>query len=136
LRLGQTWLTRNGSKVKLVHLDHSDDDFPFNGDNGYWYTKMGRITRTSEINLAETDLVELVSDAEQAPKPNAAPSESLVERVAKEIANQYVGKGGPPWPYLRYEARAAIREVAAWLKEQERRGLVDLPEALEQEANQ
>jgi hypothetical protein len=33
------------------------------------------------------------------------------------------------------EDRAAISVVAAWLKEQERRGLVDLPEALEEEAN-
>lgn len=33
------------------------------------------------------------------------------------------------------EDRAAISAVAAWLKEQERRGLVDLPEALEEEAN-
>ena len=32
------------------------------------------------------------------------------------------------------QARATIREVAAWMREQERRGLVDLPEALEQEA--
>jgi hypothetical protein len=114
LQVGQTWLTRSGDTVKLLKLDHSDDVFPFEGDNDYWYTKMGRITRTSEMSLMEMDLVELVSDVEQAPKPDAAPNGSLVDRVAKEIANQYVGKGGPPWPYhFRYEARAAIREVAA-----------------------
>jgi hypothetical protein len=58
----------------------------------------------------------------------SAPYDSLVERVADAIYRNGTGDG------FRTEARAAIREVAAWLKEQERRGLVDLSEALEQEA--
>jgi hypothetical protein len=100
LQVGQTWLTRSGDTVKLVELDHSDDVFPFEGDNGYWYTKMGRITRTSEMSLM--DLVELVSDVEQEPKPDAAPNGSLVERVEKAM---WAGEHAP-------DARAAIREIA------------------------
>jgi hypothetical protein len=111
LQVGQTWLTGDGRYVELVKLDPADDDFPFQGDNSSWYTKKGGFYADTR---SPHDLVELVSDVEQKPKPDAAPSESLVDRVAKEIANQYVGKGfPPPWPYLRYEARAAIREVAA-----------------------
>jgi hypothetical protein len=54
------------------------------------------------------------------------PYRTLVERVHSCIV------GEPECGHM--QARATIREVAAWLKEQERRGLVDLPEALEQEA--
>jgi len=104
LQVGQTWLTRSGSKVKLVHLDHSDDVFPFEGDNGYWYTKRGSMY--SGKGERQADLVELVSDVRQAPKPDAAPNESLVERVANKIAS--AGGFGDS-----REARAAIREVAA-----------------------
>jgi hypothetical protein len=121
LRLGDTWLTRSGDTVKLVELDHSDDVFPFEGDNNYWYTKMGRCTRTSKL-----DLVELVSDVEQAPKPDAALSRSLVERVALTRMNPPLDEDD-----LKY-ARAAIREVAAWLKEQDR---ADLASWIEQEAD-
>jgi hypothetical protein len=85
-------------------LDDSGDDFPFKGDNHYWYTKTGRIYLSN--GERQTDLVELVSDVEQAPKPDAAPSESLVERVAESHMQCS--------PEI---ARAAIREVAAWLRE-------------------
>jgi len=64
-------------------------------------------------------------------------SSSLVERVTnviKEIWHNYTFEEDDSISEL--EARAAIREVAAWLKEQESKGLVDLPEALEQEIEQ
>jgi hypothetical protein len=48
-------------------------------------------------------------------RPTPAPADSLVVRVAKEIAEQSLREGDPSWAYLRPEARAAIREVAAWL---------------------
>ncbi len=64
------------------------------------------------------------------PANTSAPADSLVERVASICAS---GSDDEPESW-RPEARAAIREVAAWPKEQQRRGLVDLPEALDQEA--
>jgi hypothetical protein len=108
LQVGQTWLTRNGNTVKLVELDPDDDDFPFKGDKGYWYTKMGRTFLVGDTRGA--DLVELVSDVEQAPKPDAAPSKSLVERVALARMNPPLDEDD-----LKY-ARAAIHEVAAWAR--------------------
>jgi hypothetical protein len=131
LQVGQTWLTRDGSKVKLVELDPADDDFPFKGDNEYWYTKMGRTTRTSEMSLLEMDLVELVSDVEQSPKPDAAPNGSLVERVAYAMgprSQSAMDAGELPHG----AARVAIREVAAWLRDNDR---ADLAGWIEQEAN-
>jgi hypothetical protein len=88
-------------------LDQSDDDFPFQGDNDYWYTKTGRIYSNDRTRGA--DLVELVSDVEQATKPDAAPSRSLVERVANAICNVPHDSAA--------EASAAIREVAKWLRD-------------------
>jgi hypothetical protein len=54
------------------------------------------------------------------------PYRTLLQRVHSCIV------GEPECGHM--QARATIREVAAWMREQERRGLVDLPEALEQEA--
>jgi hypothetical protein len=105
LQVGQTWLTRNGSKVKLVKLDPDDDDFPLQGDNGYWYTKRGRMLRNGE---RQVDLVELVFDVEQAPKPDAAPSRSLVERVATCIERTVDFNPDSYAP----EARAALTRLA------------------------
>jgi hypothetical protein len=56
-----------------------------------------------------SDLVELVSDVEQAPKPDAAPNGSLVERVARSIERTVDFNPDSYAP----EARAAICEVAA-----------------------
>jgi hypothetical protein len=64
------------------------------------------------------------------PANTSAPADSLVGRVASICASASDDEPEVWKP----EARAAIREVAAWLKERERRGLVDLSEALEQEA--
>jgi hypothetical protein len=107
LQVGQTWLTRNGSKVELVQLDPADDDFPFQGGNFFWYTKTGR-TSLSGGTRGE-DLVELVSDVEQTPKPDVAPNGSLVERVATICAS---GSGDEPEVWDN-EARAIIRDLAA-----------------------
>jgi hypothetical protein len=49
----------------------------------------------------------------------------LAEQLAVLITSATTSRGA---------AQDVLRKVAAWLKEQERRGLVDLPEALEQEA--
>jgi hypothetical protein len=49
----------------------------------------------------------------------------LVEQLAALITSATTSRGA---------AQDVLRKVAAWLKEQERRGLADLPEALEQEA--
>jgi hypothetical protein len=100
LQVGQTWLTRSGDTVKLVQLDHLDDDLPIKGDNNHWYTNTGR---TWFNGTRGADLVELVSDVEQKPKPDAAPSESLVERVADSLCCDF---------HLHAKARAAICEIA------------------------
>jgi hypothetical protein len=137
LRVGQTWLTRDGSKVKLVYLDHSDDVFPFKGDNNCWYTKKGRFytaTRTAPMTTAFRslhDLVELVSDVEQAPNPDAAPSGSLVERVAVLITSATTSRGAAE-DVLREVAAAALQmppdknltmeRVALWLEREANNG--------------
>jgi hypothetical protein len=59
--------------------------------------------------MSVMDLVELVSDVEQAPKPDAAPNGSLVERVATICAS---GSGDEPEVWDN-EARAIIRDLAA-----------------------
>jgi hypothetical protein len=100
LQVGQTWLTQNGKTVKLIRLDTSNSVYPFKGDNLFWYTKKGR---TYTYTRSPHDLVELVSDVEQAPKPDAAPSESLVERVADSLCCDF---------HLHAKARAAICEIA------------------------
>jgi hypothetical protein len=126
LQAGQTWLTRSGDAVKLVESDHCDDDFPFKGDNHYWYTKTGRIYLSGGTRGA--DLVELVSDVEQAPKPDAAPSESLVERVARSIERTVDFNPDSYAP----EARAAIREIATAARNA---GLIAAATWLESEAD-
>jgi hypothetical protein len=87
-------------------LDPADDDFPFQGDNSSWYTKKGSFYTDT---LGPDDLVELVSDVEQKPKPDAAPNGSLVERVATICAS---GSGDEPEVWDN-EARAIIRDLAA-----------------------
>jgi len=126
LQVGQTWLTGDGSKVKLVKLDPADDVFPFRGDNGYWYTKMGRITRQAEMSVM--DLVELVSDVEQKPKPDAALNGSLVERVARSIERTVDFNPDSYAP----EARAAICEIATAARDA---GLIAAATWLELEAD-
>ena len=85
-------------------------------------------------NVAYSTILELrdrIEALEAAAKPNhppEIPDSSLVERVAAAIS----GDGGPMnW---RSEARAAIREVAAWLSEQERHVLDWAAVTLEGEA--
>jgi hypothetical protein len=68
---------------------------------------------TSYCALAEQTANQF-RDAAEMVAPSA-PADSLVVRVAKEIAEQSLREGDPSWAYLRPEARAAIREVAAWL---------------------
>jgi hypothetical protein len=66
------------------------------------------------------ELLHRIEELEAAAKPNylEKPDSSLVARVALAITGE---NGGPiNW---RPEARAAIREVAAWLSEQKRYGL-------------
>ena len=60
-------------------------------------------------------------------KPAPAPAGSLVERVADALADEFQPSG--TW---HDEARAAIREVAAWLREVGNNGSAD---DLEQEAD-
>ena len=67
-------------------------------------------------NVAYSTILELrdrIEALEAAAKPNhpAKPNSSLVERVACAIYPDGSGDG------FREEARAAIREVAAWLRE-------------------
>jgi hypothetical protein len=100
LQVGQTWLTGDGRYVELVKLDPADDDFPFQGDNSSWYTKKGGFYTDTR---SPHDLVELVSDVEQKPKPDAALNGSLVERVADSLCCDF---------HLHAKARAAICEIA------------------------
>jgi hypothetical protein len=58
--------------------------------------------------------VEALEAAQHAPTTTEARPSGLVERVAKAIAHK--GCFVPEWVYGQ-EARAAIREVAAWLSE-------------------
>jgi len=82
------------------------------------------------------DLRSRVKALEDAAKPveSNAPesSDSLVERVADAIHRNGTGDG---W---REEARAAIREVAAWLRQREARvrASVEIAGDLEREINQ
>jgi hypothetical protein len=63
-------------------------------------------------------------DASATASAEARPA-GLAEQLAALITSATTSRGA---------AQDVLRKVAAWLKEQERRGLVDLPEALEQEA--
>jgi hypothetical protein len=105
LQVGQTWLTKNGKNVKLIHLDASNSVYPFKGDNLFWYTQKGCIYTYPTYN--PHDLAELLIDTDKAPKSDAAPNGSLVERVALTRMNPPLDEDD-----LKY-ARAAIREVAA-----------------------
>jgi hypothetical protein len=59
LQVGQTWQTRDGSYVTLVEFDHSDEFYPFKGDNDNWYASAGR--NCSSGTESVSDLVELLS---------------------------------------------------------------------------
>ena len=77
------------------------------------------LRRQSEILGASdaTAILEIrarVEALEAAANPSAAPAVSLVDRVINAIAFEH-----EKTPEPRYEARAAIREVAAWLREQD-----------------
>ena len=75
--------------------------------------------------------IEALEDAQPAqPNHPAKPDSSLVERVAAAI---HPNVCADPNLYL-HEARAAIREVAAWLSEQERYVLDWVAVTLEEEA--
>jgi hypothetical protein len=68
LQVGQTWLTRGGSTNTLVEFDHSDELYPFKGDNNSWYTSAGRIYSSGQESIS--DLVELLSaPANDQPEP-------------------------------------------------------------------
>jgi hypothetical protein len=68
LQVGQTWQTRDGSYVTLVKFDHSDELYPFKGDNDNWYTSAGR--NCSSGTESVSDLVELLSAlANDQPEP-------------------------------------------------------------------
>ena len=78
-----------------------------------------RIKARTSDNVAYSTILELlhrIEALEAAAKPNhpAKPNSSLVERVAAAI---HPNVCADPNLYL-HEARAAIREVAAWLQEQ------------------
>jgi hypothetical protein len=59
LQVGQTWQTRDGYYVTLVEFDHSDEFYPFKGDNDNWYTSAGRNCSSGVESVS--DLVELLS---------------------------------------------------------------------------
>jgi hypothetical protein len=109
LQVGQTWLTQNGKTVKLILFDAPNSVYPFKGDNFFWYTKKGRHYTDAR---SPYDLVELVSDIKQKPKPDAAPSGSLLKRVAKAM-RRVPDNDDVTW---KTEARAAIHEIAAWAR--------------------
>ena len=85
---------------------------------------------TYSVILELRDRIEALEDAQPA-KPNhpAKPDSSLVERVAAAISGDTDGL-----IVLKPEARAVIREVAAWLWEQERYVLDWAAVTLEEEA--
>ena len=83
-------------------------------------------------DLELRDRIEALEAAQPAKSNHPAkPDSSLVDRVATAI---HPNVCADPNLYL-HEARAAIRAVAAWLREQEGHGLV-LAAKLEQEAMQ
>ena len=92
-------------------------------------------TRADDMVAYSTilELLHRVEALEAAAKPNhpAKPNSSLVERVAAAISGDTDGLID-----LKPEARAAIREVAAWLSEQERYVLDWVAVTLEEEAKQ
>ena len=96
---------------------------------GQWALIERMICRTEFSALLE--LRDRVEALEAAAKPNhpAKPDSSLVERVAAAIT----GEGDEPINW-KPEARAAIREVAAWLRDQERYVLDWAAVTLEEEA--
>lgn len=66
---------------------------------------------------------------DHAPVPQAPPADGLVERVADAIYRNGTGVGS------REEARAAIREVAAWLREKRPAAYSPGADLLEPEVN-
>ena len=78
------------------------------------------------------ELCSRVEALEAAAKPVEEPGDSVVDRVADAICLAWTGDG------FREEARAAIREVAAWLRQREARvrASVEIAGDLEREINQ